>query len=257
MFHLHAKERHPQESDPQKHRSPRRRPRLQHTAAATLLTAVAIFATSASASAHDTLINSTPAPGERFDVAPSEVSLTFSDDVLTLGAAIIVADESGRDWALPDPVIADDTVSASLASGMAAAGYELRWRVVSADGHPISGVIPFTIGDGEPFVGAPSDGASEPNTQESSAPETNTAVPLGPGSELGPDAGIQTVTRNNDAGGILRSVALGVGGAVLALGIAMLVQFIRRRTPRPDVGALESAPTQHIDPDDTSGSHQL
>ena len=229
--------------------SHRRHARLQQTAAAVLLAVAAIFASSAPASAHDSLIESTPAPGERFDVAPSGVTLTFSAEVLTLGAVIIVADDSGRDWALPDPVIADGTVSAELLPDMPPAGYELRWRVVSADGHPISGVIPFTVGDGTAMVGTP-----ETST---TAPEVTPEVPPVPGSGLGPDAGIQTTPCRDDAGDILRSVAIGIGGAVLALGIAMLIQFIRRRTPRTTTGAPESAPAQNIEPDDTSGSHTL
>jgi hypothetical protein len=40
---------------------------------------------------------------ERLDAAPSEVSLTFSADVLTIGAAVVIADASGRDWAAGAP----------------------------------------------------------------------------------------------------------------------------------------------------------
>lgn len=218
----------------------RARTRLHYAAAAGLLAAVAVFATAIPASAHDSLLTSTPSPGERLELAPSEVSLRFSDDVLALGAAIIVTGEDGRDWALPDPVIVDDTVTAALSPGMPDASYELRWRVVSADGHPISGVIPFTVGDGSPFVPTP-----EPEVQQTVAPGS------GSGAGLGPGAGIQTTPCSDDASDILRSVAIGIGGAVLALGLAMGIQAIRRRARHKAAAAT----TTHIDPDDASGSH--
>lgn len=214
----------------------RARTRLHYAAAVGLLAGVAVFATATPASAHDSLLTSTPAAGERLELAPSEVSLTFSDDVLALGAAIIVTGEDSRDWALPDPVIVDDTVTAALSPGMPDASYELRWRVVSADGHPISGVIPFTVGDGSPSVPTP-----EPEVQQTVAP----------GAGLGPGAGIQTTPCSDDASDILRSVAIGIGGAVLALGLAMGIQTIRRRARHKAAAAT----TTHIDPDDASGSH--
>lgn len=232
----------------------RARARLQLAAAAALLAGVAVFATAAPASAHDSLLSSTPTPGERLAVAPSEISLRFSDDVLALGAAIIVIDEGGRDWALPDPVVVENTVSAALSPGMPAAGYELRWRVVSSDGHPISGVIPFTVGDGEPFIGTkggtgeevPLGPESEPGSESAlnsgSEPDRGADPGAAPGAD--PDAGSPGAQRSTGAVDVLRSFAIGIGGAALALGVALLIQFITRRVRRK--GTESSDPTEHL-----------
>ena len=44
------------------------------------------------AAAHDDLIGSEPAEGERLETAPESVSLRFTSEVLTIGAAVVVAD---------------------------------------------------------------------------------------------------------------------------------------------------------------------
>ena len=125
-----------------------------------LAAALAFFATSTAASAHDSLISSSPEEGQRLEAAPAEDSLRFTADVLPIGAAVIVSDAADRDWVSGEVVLVGDTVTAPLEACMPDAGYELRWRVVSSDGHPISGLIPFTVGDGELIV-RPADGSGD------------------------------------------------------------------------------------------------
>ncbi len=165
---------------------------------------MATLAVSTPAAAHDELVSSTPASGERLDAAPATVSLQFSADVLTIGAAVVVADAAGRDWVIGEPVIDVGTVSVDLDASMPVAGYEIRWRVVSADGHPISGLIPFTIGDAEPLV---REAAPRADDTESAAPDQS--APQGDGG--------------------LRLLPIGIGGAALAVGAFALIYFIRRR----------------------------
>lgn len=40
----------------------------------------------------------------------------------------------------------------ALDGELPAAGYVVEWRVVSSDGHPISGTIPFTVDGGAPIT---------------------------------------------------------------------------------------------------------
>ena len=174
------------------------------------LVSVLVFA--APVAAHDELLASTPASGEQLAAPPASVSLTFSADVLTLGAAIVVVDQSGRDWVAGEPIVAEGLVTAPLDGNLPEAGYEIRWRVVSSDGHPISGLIPFTVGDAEPLERAaatPPVGAAstEQNTQELSTSEDGAA---------------------------LRVVLVGVGGAVFALVALFLISLLRRRSRAGD-----------------------
>lgn len=172
--------------------------------------AVAITLTGASAaSAHDDLLSSTPAPGEQLASAPSEVRLEFVSDVMDIGANLMVIDADGTDWAAGEPVLAGTTATVALEPGMPVAGYQVRWQVVGSDGHPISGFIPFTIGDAEPMGLAATDVGEVPGYAQEAAQAT------------------QVQAAQSDP--VLRVVLLGAGGAVIALGLLLLITFIRRR----------------------------
>lgn len=181
-------------------------------AAATAVAVFAMLATAAPASAHDELVYSNPAADARLESAPEAVTMTFSGELLTLGdsmtgATVLVVDADGNEWTSGDPEVVANTVTVPLADGMQDAGYQVRWQVVSEDGHPISGVTRFTIGDAEPFLNA-------------TAPQTDDT-----GSE--PD---QTSTETSDA---LRVVLVGIGGAALAAAAFALYRFLRRPRTAP------------------------
>lgn len=166
---------------------------------------VAVLAMATPAVAHDELLESNPYAGEELASAPEGVSLSFSAEVLTMGAAIIVVDQDGDDWVVDDPAVAEGTVTATLDVGMPDAGYEIRWRVVSSDGHPISGIIPFTVGDGKPLV----------RTQQAAG-------------DVSSDATTQSQS-TQDNGAVLRVVLIGAGGAALAVALYSGISFLRRR----------------------------
>lgn len=175
--------------------------------------AVAILATAAPASAHDELISSSPAADERLAAPPETVTMTFSGTLLTLddsmtGAVVLIVDEDGRDWATDDVDVFGDTVTVDIAPGMPEAGYQVRWQVVSEDGHPITGVIPFTIGDAKPMSTEGSDGGSATvqEADDQAAPEMS---------------------------GGLRALLIGGGGALIAVALFALYRFLRRPRTAP------------------------
>lgn len=188
--------------------------------AALAVAAVAVLATTTPASAHDQLVSSTPAAGEQLASAPENVSLTFSGELIVLdasmtGALVMVVDESGEDWVAGEVEVDGNVVTAQLEAGMPVAGYQVRWQVVSEDGHPISGVIPFTVGDAEPMVTAPT-GSSAPDAEDQIAGESSSS---------------------------LRMLLIGAGGAAVAAAAYALYRFLRR--PRataasPDSGVAEN-----------------
>lgn len=162
--------------------------------------------------AHDQLSASDPPAGAQLESAPEQVSLQFSDTVLTIGAIVLVADTDGTSWADGDPILDGPTVTARLADGTPDGAYEIRWRVVSADGHPISGVIPFTIGDAVQPV----------DEHEARATES-------PAATVSPVTGGES---SAEAGSPMRPILIGVGGAAAALlALAGVAVWKRRRTP--------------------------
>lgn len=192
--------------------------RFRVLAAGMAVAVLAVLSAAVPASAHDELLASSPKPGEALPVAPSSVTLEFSSDVLTMGAVIVIADAEGTDWVASEPVLDGTRVTAEVQAGMPAAGYELRWRVVSSDGHPIAGIVPFTIGDGEPLTRDANTG-----TDASSVPSDGDTV------STDSSAGHQSTQES----GVIRVVLIGAGGAVVAIALFVLVRFLLRRRDTP------------------------
>lgn len=184
--------------------------------------AVAVLATALPASAHDALVHSTPQVDERLATAPENIVLTFSGELLTLGdsatgAVVLVLDENGRDWAGDDVEVAGNTVTVGVDPGMPEAGYQVRWQVVSEDGHPISGIVPFTIGDAEPMA---LQGAGGQTAAEAEDLEDQTT---------------------QEPGGVPRALLIGGGGAAIAVAAFALYRFLRR--PRTAAAVPENDDT--------------
>lgn len=204
--------------------------RLAAAAALGVLTIVFLVGgTPMAASAHDQVLSTSPASQEHLETAPQEVSMVFSDAVLQLGATILVVDEGGQDWALGDVRIEGSTVSQALNGALADGRYQVRWRVVSVDGHPISGTFDFSVG----VLGqAPT---------ASATPAADAALP-----DLG-DVGEANASR--DSAAPTPFLLVGLGGAVAGVLIFLLILTLgstrrHRRSPRPDA---TSSPTSERD----------
>ena len=115
-------------------------------------------AATGTAQAHDELIDSSPGVDEHLDAAPNQVRLTFSDDILTIGPKVVVADDTDGTWTTGEPVLDGSAVVVTLKDDVPDGRYEIRWRVVSSDGHPITGLIPFTVGEVDQRVATPDPG---------------------------------------------------------------------------------------------------
>lgn len=196
---------------------------FRRIAAGLMLATVAVVATAVPASAHDQLLSSTPSDGERLADAPSSVSLTFSGELLVLdesltGAVVLVVDDAGTDWASGVVTVNGSEVTAELTPDMPEAGYQVRWQVVSEDGHPISGVIPFTVGNAEPMAPA-SAGSGGSSSVEAPTSSTDQIA--------------------DESSGALRLLLVGGIGAALAVALLVVVRILRRpRTAAatPDTG---------------------
>lgn len=187
--------------------------RIRTIIAAASVATVAALAVAAPASAHDTIVSSTPAADSQLATAPTEVVLTFSNDLLSLdgnsGTAMTVSDESGEDWVAGEPVITADTVTVPLAEGMPNGAYTVTWQVVSSDGHPTSGDYSFSLAVAEGSV-EPSAAPTEKVTDQPEQP-TKTAQPADQG---------ETVPW---------PLLIGLGVVLLAAIVVFIVIAIRRK----------------------------
>ncbi|HEV7826711.1 MAG TPA: copper resistance CopC family protein [Mycobacteriales bacterium] len=121
--------------------------------AALLGVAISVLA-GAPASAHDRLVSSSPAEGASVP-APSRVELDFSDVVLNRFGELAVTGPDGRRYDRGTPRIVDRTISVDLLPLPLTGRYTAAYRIVSSDGHPVSGRIGFTVTEAVP-------GATEP-----------------------------------------------------------------------------------------------
>ncbi|MFE9310313.1 copper resistance CopC/CopD family protein [Streptomyces sp. NPDC006706] len=114
-----------------------------------LLMAVAgvLLAGAAPASAHAALTGSDPQQGAVVDKAPTQVSLTFSEQVAMSDDSLRVLDPKGNRVDAGKPAnVSGTTYAVRLRSGLPDGTYTVAYQVVSADSHPVGGAYTFSIG---------------------------------------------------------------------------------------------------------------
>lgn len=204
---------------------PRRRADRRRTAVAvagaTLVAAVAAVLFAAPASAHDRLTGSTPEDGATVTTAPTEVELTFTDEVQDLGLTVLVKDPSGASVAAGKPAIDGDTVVQKLDPLTASGVYTVAYRVVSSDGHPIAGRFTFTA-----TLAAASPSASA-TASPSTSPSSPSASPTTP-SPSESSVAASPAASTSDAGSSTPWVVL--GGLLVAALVVVGIVMSRRRS---------------------------
>lgn len=131
-----------------------------------LVFALVAVAVPAPAAAHAQLVGSSPKTDEVLAASPTEVTLEFNEDLIEIGSTLLVVDAAQNNL-VSNVELEGRHVRAALAEELSEGSYEVRWRVVSADGHPISGRIPFAVGaPGDPVPAAGEDATSDPEAAE-------------------------------------------------------------------------------------------
>jgi methionine-rich copper-binding protein CopC len=100
------------------------------------------------ASAHSQLLSSIPADGAVLAVAPDRVELTFNESLIPKVDTIAINDDQGNVVSTQQAQPEGATISAPWPAGLPAGTYQVAYRVVSGDGHPVTGAITLTITSG-------------------------------------------------------------------------------------------------------------
>ncbi|MFF4522791.1 copper resistance CopC family protein [Streptomyces bluensis] len=154
--------------------------RAVRTAARVLVVPAALAALAAAApraAAHTDLDTARPAADATLAELPSHITLTFSDPMTEKYAKVAVTAPDGKSAATEEPAVSGNEVTLALDPTSPAGRYTVGYRVVSADGHPVSGSYSFTV---EAAAGSPapsargtgSEGAAVPRAAEKTAEET-------------------------------------------------------------------------------------
>ena len=120
----------------------------QLVAALAILVGVLALGTTA-ASAHATLESSSPADGQSVLTSPSEIRITFSETVTTISGGLSVLNADGKTVDTGNSeIVGGRTLVAPISETLSDGTYVATYRVLSADGHPVSGSILFGVGNG-------------------------------------------------------------------------------------------------------------
>jgi copper transport protein len=121
-------------------RSPRARRRVALLAASALVACLL----PAAASAHAYLVGSDPPAGARLASSPARVVLRFNEDFVRGSARVSLRSTDGTDVALGPPVERGATIVQPLPPVLHGI-FLLTWTLLSDDGHPTEGSIPFSV----------------------------------------------------------------------------------------------------------------
>lgn len=146
------------------------------------------------ATAHSQLISTIPSDGALLNEPPPSVVLTFDEALIPEVDSISINDAAGNVVASPTVEPVGSTLTVPWPAGLPDGVYQVAYRVVSGDGHPVIGAITFTVG-------------------------TPTAAPsaLDPGAETAAEV---------DGGGSVLPVAV---AAVIVILLGTVVALARRR----------------------------
>ncbi|WP_432016754.1 copper resistance CopC family protein [Streptomyces hydrogenans] len=222
-----------------------RHSRAARTAVRSLLLPLAVgglLAVSAPpAAAHTELNGSDPANNAVLDAVPRTVTLTFSDPMSQAYAQLAVTGPDGAALGDGAPAVAGREVTLSLKEARTAGRYTVGYRVVSADGHPVSGTSAFTV---RLAPTAPS-AAATPATPSGTIPPAT--APSGPAGSPRPTATsaspspTASLSRTAVASGeravtSLKAIGIGFGIGLVGMATAMVVTIRRRRRSADDAG---------------------
>jgi hypothetical protein len=141
-----------------------------------LVAGAVVLGTATPVFAHNSLVSSDPKDGSQLEAGPTAITLTF-DQPVQAGEkfnTITVTGPEGTRWeAEGEPTVKNNSVVFPVRPLGPAAEYTIGYRVLSADGHPVTGSLKFALtkaGDGTPAPATatqhsgstPSDGGGVP-----------------------------------------------------------------------------------------------
>lgn len=105
------------------------------------------------ASAHSSVVGSVPEAGAQLEAGPARASVTFNEDLQVSYPSMTVTGPDGNLWSKGEPTVDGRTITIALGDLGPVGEYKIAYRVTSADGHPVSGKVSFTLtkqGNGTP-----------------------------------------------------------------------------------------------------------
>jgi methionine-rich copper-binding protein CopC len=122
------------------------------------------LATAQPAATHNVLIDTTPDKDSTVQSQPGTVELVFDQYVEDQFAQVAVLDAEESPFHTGEPTVEDNVVTQAV-NDLPDGDYTVSYRVISADGHPVSGTFDFSVAAG-----------TVPSADEPGPPAENDAV---------------------------------------------------------------------------------
>jgi methionine-rich copper-binding protein CopC len=197
-------------------------------AATTVMVFLLSLSIAPTAFAHADLQVSTPKEGESLEIAPEEIRLTFSEELFEELVEISILDAAGDLYSTIEveqtPPPGTDVIF-PWPTQAPPGEYSIAYRVVSADGHPVTGTISFSYAATAPQP-SPSDTAPQPTTSDST-PSAKSSTPSAP-----PTASSATESSTSSSTDSSSGTPLVILGVVLLLGVIATSAIIARARQR-------------------------
>jgi methionine-rich copper-binding protein CopC len=169
--------------------------------------------TAAPAAAHNDLLSSTPKSGSSVTALPQAVELKFAEAADPRFVKIATTGPDGSSIAMGTPTVAGAVVRQSIKPGTASGTYTVAYRVVSKDGHPVSGKIEFT--------------ATLPATTAPASPSASASPSTAPVERVEPKKAAATTDSQGNGWMLYAAIAVGV---LLLGGLALMLRARASRT---------------------------
>jgi methionine-rich copper-binding protein CopC len=188
-------------------------------ALALLVTLVLGTAFASPALAHDALKSSNPAKGAKVE-SVKEVRLTFS--ATTRFPNVILRTADGAVHQDGKPVVDGPVVIQKVKDDLPPGEYVIAYRVVSSDGHPIEGEIPFTL------VGPPAPPSGSASAPAEASPSAS-AAPVDSTATATPSPALAAQSSDEPASGGVPGWAWLVVGGLAGIGIGLFITMRNKK----------------------------
>ena len=107
-----------------------------------------LLATAPAANAHTVLVSSSPKANAMLKTSPKYISITFNEELIEIAdkpvSKISLFNSKGKEIKLPKAQVVHKDIVVAV-SKLPASKYKVKYRVVSADGHPVGGSFSFWL----------------------------------------------------------------------------------------------------------------
>ncbi|GLX96598.1 copper resistance protein CopC [Herbidospora sp. NBRC 101105] len=196
---------------------------FRRTAALILLATATLWPASA-AQAHDVLKSSNPKENAKVE-SLTEVVLEFSNAVRF--PKVVVNGPDDKNYASGEAERDGHKVIQAVSGPLPAGKYVIAYRIVSSDGHPRTGEVPFTVTAPDTPTPEPSETAAAASPSASPEP-----TPVAASTPPPVDAAPQSSAEDADSGGGGGFLILAIGVGVVA--VAAVVMATRRKPGKGD-----------------------